>query len=128
MNGLHIFCVPMSFQDFATHFLDEVFFQDMVHAYQWSSSLGRHLGCFGHFVLMCSSLTFLSHSDSTSFFFLLISFGEFWQEIYVNMWGHYGSRIMGVFLVPLHVASNLTIDILWWCKPCLYGGWCHLLF
>jgi hypothetical protein len=34
MNGLHIFGVPMSFQDFATHFLDEVFFQDMVHAYQ----------------------------------------------------------------------------------------------
>jgi hypothetical protein len=31
--------------------------------------------CFGHFVFMCSSLTFLSHMDNTSFF--LVSFGGF---------------------------------------------------
>jgi hypothetical protein len=30
-NGLHIFGVPMGSQDFATHFLDEVLFQDVAH-------------------------------------------------------------------------------------------------
>ncbi len=30
-NGLHVFNVPMGFQDFATHFLDETLFQDMAH-------------------------------------------------------------------------------------------------
>jgi hypothetical protein len=30
-NGLCILCVPVGFQDFATYFLDEVLFQDMMH-------------------------------------------------------------------------------------------------
>ncbi len=30
-NGLCILGMPMGFQDFATHFLDEVLFQDVVH-------------------------------------------------------------------------------------------------
>jgi hypothetical protein len=38
------------------------------------------------------------------------------------MWGHYGSKIVGVFLGPLNEVSNLTTDILWWYKPFLYGG------
>jgi hypothetical protein len=35
------------------------------------------------------------------FFFLLVFLGEFQQESYVGMWGHYGSGIVGVFLRPL---------------------------
>ncbi len=46
-------------------------------AYQWSSSLGKRTCCIGHFILMCHSLTLLSHSNNTSFFFLPIFFGEF---------------------------------------------------
>jgi hypothetical protein len=30
-NGFHILSVPIGFQDFATHFLDQVLSQDMVH-------------------------------------------------------------------------------------------------
>jgi hypothetical protein len=44
-------------------------------AYQWSSSHGRCLGCFGHFVLMCNLATFLFYMENTSF--LLVSFGKF---------------------------------------------------
>jgi hypothetical protein len=50
---------------------------------------------------MCSSLTFLSHSNNTFFFFLSISFDKFQHENYVGMWGHYGSRIVEVFSRPL---------------------------
>jgi hypothetical protein len=45
--------------------------------YQWSSSLRKHLSCFGHFVFMCSSLTFIFHLDIISFSFL-VSFDRFW--------------------------------------------------
>jgi len=31
INGFHILDVFVSFQDFATHFLDEILFQDVVH-------------------------------------------------------------------------------------------------
>jgi hypothetical protein len=31
IDGLHILGVPMSFQDFVTHFLDEALFQNEVH-------------------------------------------------------------------------------------------------
>jgi hypothetical protein len=47
--------------------------------YSWSSSPGRRPCCFGHFVLVCSSLTFLCHTDNTSFF-LHVFFGKFWQD------------------------------------------------
>jgi len=88
--------------------------------YQWYSCPGTHLGCFGHFVFMCSSLTFLSHMDNTSFLFVVFS--------YVSMWGHYGSRIMGVFLKPLSKASSSTIDILLWYMPSLYERLCPICF
>jgi len=48
------------------------------HYYQWFSFPRRCSGCFGHFVLMCSLLTSLSHMNNIFLFFLLISFGEFW--------------------------------------------------
>jgi len=44
------------------------------------------------------------------------------------MWGHYGSRIMGVFSRPFKKASSLTTDILWWYRPSLYGGLCPIYF
>ncbi len=79
--------------------------------YQWSSSLGRHLSCLGHFVLMCNSLSFLSHMDTTSFL-LFIYFGKFRQESYLSMWGHYGSRIVIIFLGPFNEVLSLTTIIL----------------
>jgi len=81
-------------------------------AYQWSSSLGRWPSYFGHFVLVCSSLTFLSHIDNTSSFSLPIFLSEFWQNNYGCMWGHYGSKIARVFLRPFSKTSGSTIDIL----------------
>jgi hypothetical protein len=96
-------------------------------AYKWSY-IGRCLGYFGHFVLLCHSSTFLSHSDKTSFFFLLVFFGRFQQESYANMWGHYGSRVMGVYSGPLNRALGLTIDLLWWYRPFIYGGLCPICF
>ncbi len=97
-------------------------------AYWWSSYLRRCPCCFGHFVLMCSLLTLLSHMDNTYFFFLLIIFGEFWHESYVSMWGHYGSRIVGVFLGPLNEVLGLISNILWGYRPSLYGGLCPICF
>ncbi len=97
-------------------------------AYWWSSS---HGGCpcyFGHFVLMCNLSTFLFPINNTSFFFLLVSFGRFRQENYVGMWGHYGSRIVGVFLGPFNEASNLIINIIWWYMPFIYGRLCPIFF
>ncbi len=97
-------------------------------AYWWSSSPRRCLGCFGHFFLVCSSLTFLFHTDNTSSFFLHVSFGGFQHENYASMWGHHGSRIMGVFSGPLREVSNLTTNILWWYRPSLYGRLCPICF
>ncbi len=97
-------------------------------AYQWSSSFGRCPSYFGHFVFMCSSSTFLFHTNDTSSFSLSIFLGGFWQNSYGGMWGHYGSKIVGVFLRPFSEASGLTIDILWWYRPSLYGGLCPIYF
>jgi hypothetical protein len=80
-------------------------------AYWQSFPLGRCTCCFGHFVLMCNLLIFLFHTDNI-YFFLLVSFGRFRRKSYVNMWGHYGSKIMGVFSRPFNKASCLIIDIL----------------
>jgi hypothetical protein len=44
------------------------------------------------------------------------------------MWGHYGSKIMGVFLKPFNEALGLTTNILWWYKPSIYGGLCPIYF
>jgi len=55
-------------------------------AYSWSSFLRRRTSCFGHFVLMCHLLTFLSHLDRTYFFFLYVSFGGF-NKIIVQVCG-----------------------------------------
>jgi hypothetical protein len=44
------------------------------------------------------------------------------------MWGHYGSKIMGVFSRPFSKVSSSTIDILWWYKSSFYGGLCPICF
>jgi hypothetical protein len=66
---------------------------------------------------MCSLSTFLFHMDSTSSFFLIVFFGKFQHESYANMWGHYGSMIMGFLLRPFNEASSSTTNIFWWYKP-----------
>jgi hypothetical protein len=38
------------------------------------------------------------------------------------MCGHYGSKIMGVFLGPLSKVSSLITNIFWWYRPLFYGG------
>jgi hypothetical protein len=77
---------------------------------------------------MCSSSTFISHMDNTYFFFLPIFSSGFWQRSYISRWGHYGSKIMGVLLVPLSEVSGPTIDILWRYRPLLYEGLCPIYF
>jgi hypothetical protein len=42
------------------------------------------------------------------------------------MWGHYGSKIMGVFSRPLSEALSLIIDIIRWYSLSLYGGLCPI--
>jgi hypothetical protein len=86
-------------------------------AYRWSLFLKRCPNCFGHFVFMCGSSTSLFHTGNTFFFFLPIYFVGFWQESYACMWGHYGSKIMGVFSRPFSKVLDSTINIFWWYKP-----------
>jgi len=59
---------------------------------------------------MGRSLIFLSRSNIISFFFL-DSFGKFQHESYVGMWGHYGSRVMGIYSRPFSGALSLIIDL-----------------
>jgi hypothetical protein len=97
-------------------------------AYWWSSSPRKRPNCFGHFIFMCSSLTFLSHTDNTFFFFLLIFFCRFRHENYASMWGHYGSKIVRVFSRPFNEALGLTTNILWWYRLFFYGRLCLICF
>ncbi len=90
--------------------------------YRWFSSFERHPSCYGHFVFMCHLLTFLSHLDNSSSFFLLISFNGFQQDIYASMWGHYGSKVMWVYWGPFNKMSSPTTNLLWWYKLFIYGG------
>ncbi len=96
-------------------------------AYRRSSFLGRHPCYFGHYVFMCSSLTFLFHTDNTFFFFFPISFDGFWQWSYVGMWGHYGSRIMGIFSRPL-VRCHARLLISFGGVSFLFMGECALIY
>jgi hypothetical protein len=77
---------------------------------------------------MCYSSSFLFHLNNTSFFFLLVSFGEFQQDNYVGMWGHYGSMVMGIYLGPFSGLSGSIIDIFWWYRPFIYRGLCPICF
>jgi hypothetical protein len=44
------------------------------------------------------------------------------------MCGHYGSRIMGIFLGPLNEASCSITNILWWNRAYFYGRLCPICF
>ncbi len=68
--------------------------------YQWSSSFRRHHVALG--ILSSCVVCQPSYLTWTTFsFFFLVFFGEFRHENYVGMWGHNGSKIMGVFSRPL---------------------------
>ncbi len=94
--GLHILGVLTGFQNFATHFLDESLSQEVAHVDDLPLLGDAHV-VLGILFLCVARRPFLSHMDNTSFFFFLVFFNKFQQESYVNMWGHYGSKIMGVF-------------------------------
>jgi hypothetical protein len=66
--------------------------------------------------------------DNIFFFFFLVSFSGFWHKSYVGMWGHYGFKIVEVFLGPFSQVLGLTIDILWWYMPSFYGRLCPICF
>ncbi len=74
------------------------------------------ISCFGHFVFMCHLSTFLSHLDNFSSFFFPVFFGGFQWDIYASMWGHYGSKVMGVYSRPLSKTLGSTTDLFWWYK------------
>jgi len=76
IDGLHILGVLMGSQDFVTHFLNEVLFQDVAHIDNLPF-LGIAQIALGIFFFMCHSLTFLFHLDSTSFFFPHVFFSQF---------------------------------------------------
>ncbi len=44
------------------------------------------------------------------------------------MWGHYGSRVMGVYLRPLNKVLSPTTNCLWWCMLFRYKGLCPTYF
>jgi hypothetical protein len=75
---------------------------------------------------MCHLLTFLSYLDNISFF-LFVFVGEFQQERYANMWGHYGPKVMGIYsgLLAWHQAQ-LSISFADICF--FYGGLCPIYF
>jgi hypothetical protein len=66
--------------------------------------------------------------DNIFIFFILVSFGGFQNENYENMWGHYGSRIVGVFSRPFNKVLGSITDIFWWCRLSLYGRLCPIFF
>jgi hypothetical protein len=64
---------------------------------------------------MCYLLTFLFHSNSSSFFFLLIFFNKLQHESYGGVLRHYGSKVLGVYPRPLNKALLIS-----------FGGTCLL--
>ncbi len=108
IDGLHILDVLMGFQDFAMHFLDEALFQDVMHIIDLfllgdaHVALGILSSCVTHQPFYHTWITFPS-----SFSSFLVGF----DMRVMQVWGHYGSRIVGVFLGPFNETSGLTIDI-----------------
>ncbi len=120
------FDVPMGFQDFATHFLDEVLFQNVAHIDDFPLLGDPQVA----FILSSCVAHRPSYPTRTIFylFFFPIFFGKFQQENYISMCGHYGSRILGVFARSFNEMSSSTTGILWWFRPSLYGGLCPIYF
>jgi len=80
------------------HFLDEVLFQNLVHINDLHLLRDTHVALG----IMSSCVThrpfYFTRIILPSFSFVF--FGKFQQQIYVCMWGHYGSKVMGVHSGP----------------------------
>jgi hypothetical protein len=127
--GLH-FGHIWSSQDFALHFLDEVLFQDMakINDFPFLGDAQVALDILSSCVICQSSYLTWTVPPSPSFLSFLVGFCKFWQESYVNMWGHHGFRIMGNFLRPLNEMLGSTTDILWWYRAYFYGRLCPICY
>jgi hypothetical protein len=75
-----------------------------------------------------SLINLLISLGHTYFFFLPIFFGEFQQENYANIWGHYGSKVMGIYSRPLNEISGSTLDLFWWYKLFIFARLCPFTF
>ncbi len=77
----------------------------------------------------CPYVSFVNFFISLKqYLFFLITFGGFQQESYVDMWEHYGSRVMGVYSRPLSKVLSPTTNLFWWYKPYLWKIVPHLFF
>jgi len=70
-------------------------------AYQWSSSPRTRPSYFGNFVLMCSLLAFLSHTNNTSFLFHFFSLASFNMRVMQICGDIMGLGLYGSFHGPL---------------------------
>jgi len=100
-------------QDFATHFVDEALSPDVAHI--------NNLPFLGNDQVVLGILSSCV-ARQPSYFTRTIPppsclFRGFRRENYVGMWGHYGSKIVGVFLKPFNKVLGLSTDILWWYRP-----------
>jgi hypothetical protein len=102
----------MGSEDFVTHFLDEALFQDVVHIDDIFILRNTQIASG----ILSSCVTnrpfYLIRTILLSFFFRVF-FGEFQQYSYVGTWGHYGSRVMGIYSRPLNGASSPTTNLLY---------------
>jgi hypothetical protein len=123
IDELHILGVPMGLQDFTMHFLDEVLSQNVVHI--------DDLPFLGNAQAVLGILSSCVACQPSYFTWTILPSCLFWRVSkgsYACMWGHYGSKIMGIFSRPLSKPSSSTTDILWWYKLFLYGRLCPICF
>jgi hypothetical protein len=70
-------------------------------AYWWFFFLWKTHKLLWAFCLHVSLIDLLFSLKQYFFYFLHVFFGRFQQNSYVDMWGHYGSNVMGVYLGPI---------------------------
>jgi len=100
-------------------FLDETLSQNMAHIddlpFLWDTQVT--LGILSSHVI-CQSFYFIwTVPFPSSFLFLL-----------VNMCGHYGSKVLGVYSGFLSEAPSSIPNLFWWYKPFIYGNLCFICF
>jgi len=96
----HFGCVS-GFSRLVTHFLDGVLFQDVAHIDDLPF-LGNSQVTLG---ILSSCVNRQPYFIRTiPFFSFLFFFGEFQQESCASMWGHYRSKVMGVYSRPFNEA------------------------
>ncbi len=107
IDGLRILDVLVGFQDFAMHFLDEALFQDVIHINDLL------LPGYAHVVLGILSSCVTHQPFYHTWIILPSSFLSFlvgFDMRVMQVWRHYGSRIVGVFSGPLNEMLSLIID------------------